>query len=203
MKRFAVRRDCSSGQGLWRKTVKGYSSWVPSLLAGVRVGVGQTLLLLSPLTLLQNPHSLGLRETVPPPVTCHNWEGRGKSRAGNPSQATISGPNGTLPARPIVHPTPSVLLRKPLSLRPQLVMKINPSHTLTPNPGILPPSNSPLGRHDWQEYHRRWCHKERGQRALLDHLSLQPTRLHRQIDLQRFRLPARPALHTERSLVTQ
>lgn len=39
-------------------------------------------------------------------------------------------------------------------------MWIHPSHTLNPHPGILPPSNSPLGRHDWQQCHGRWCHKE-------------------------------------------
>lgn len=96
------------------------------------------------------------------------------------------------------HSPSSVLLKTPLSLRLQLARGINPSQ---PPPGTSP-SNSPLGRHDWQEYHRRWCHKERGQWRLLDHLSLQWTRLHRQIDLQRFRRPAWPALHTERSLVT-
>lgn len=53
-------------------------------------------------------------DSNPLPVTYHDWEGREKSRAGNPSQATISGTNGTLPARLSIHPTPSVLIKSAL-----------------------------------------------------------------------------------------
>lgn len=97
MKRFAMRKNCSSGSSM--ENSQRLESTDTSAM-GREWGGGQTLMLLWLLTFLLNPGSLLVKEIVIPSCNMLRPGGRGKSRAGNHSQVTISGINGALPHHP-------------------------------------------------------------------------------------------------------